>query len=207
MATAALTRYTPEEYLALERHAEFKSEYIDGRIVAMTGASAPHVTIVGNVSAELRARLRGGPCRAYASDMRLQIGGGRRYTYPDVVVACGEQKFLDGVLDTLTNPVLIVEVLSPSTEAYDRGEKSQHYRTIESLQEYVLVAQDRVSVERFVRQGKFWILATFSDLDEEVELTSVGCSIPLREIYENVDFPAPAAAAEADAQAGKPAPR
>jgi Uma2 family endonuclease len=193
MATAALTWYTPEEYLALERHAEFKSEYIDGRIVAMTGASAPHVTIVGNVSAELRTHLRGGPCRAYASEMRVQIGGGQRYTYPDVVVACGKQEFLDGVLDTLTNPALIVEVLSPSTEAYDRGEKFLHYRAIETLQEYVLVAQDKPLVERFVRHGEFWHLAIVSGLDGSLELTSVGCTIPLREIYENVEFPAPAA--------------
>jgi Uma2 family endonuclease len=194
MATAALTWYTPEEYLALERNAEFKSEYVDGRIVAMTGASAPHVTIVGNVSAELRSHLRGGPCRAYASDMRVQIGGGSRYTYPDVAVACGRQEFLDGVLDTLTNPALIVEVLSPSTEAYDRGEKFQHYRMIETLQEYVLAAQDKPLVERFVRHGEFWQLAVVSGLDASLELTSVGCTIPLREIYENVEFPDPAAA-------------
>ena len=191
MATAALTYYTPEEYLALERNAEFKSEYIEGRIVAMTGASEPHVTIAGNVVAELRARLRGGPCRAFVSEMRVQIGEGRRYTYPDVVAVCGERRFIDGVMDTLINPVLIVEVLSPSTEAYDRGEKFQHYRAIETLREYVLVAQDRVSVERFVRHGEFWMLASFTSLDEEVELTSVGCAVPLREIYENVEFPSP----------------
>jgi Uma2 family endonuclease len=205
MATAALTHYTPEEYLALERHAEFKSEYIDGRIVAMTGATIPHNAIAGRVYVALYTRLRGGPCQVFVSDLRVQIANGRRYTYPDLVACCGEPKTVDGVLDTLTNPALIVEVLSPSTEAYDRGEKFQHYQTIESLQEYVLVAQDRVSVERFVRQGKFWILATFSDLDEEVELTSVGCAIPLREIYENVEFPAPAAADAA--QVGEPAPR
>jgi Uma2 family endonuclease len=192
MATAALTYYTPEEYLALERHAEFKSEYIDGRIVAMTGASSSHAFIAGNIHAELRARLRGGPCRAWANDMRVQIQGGRRYAYPDVVAFCGTARFVDGVSDTLTNPVLIVEVLSPTTEAYDRGEKFTHYRAIETLQEYVLVAQDRVMVERLVRHGEFWMFSAFSDLDQEVELTSVGCTIPLREIYENVEFPAPA---------------
>lgn len=186
MATAALTHYTPEEYLALERSAEFKSEYLDGRIVAMTGATIEHVTIAGNVYAELRARLRGGPCRALMSDMRVQIGGGRRYTYPDVAAVCGELRFMDGTLDTLMNPALIVEVLSPSTEAYDRGEKFLNYQTIESLQEYVLVAQDRVLVERFVRAGGFWTLSTISDLDHSLELTSVDCVIPLREIYENV---------------------
>jgi Uma2 family endonuclease len=194
MATAALTLYTPEEYLALERNAEFKSEYRDGRIVAMAGATFPHVTIVGNVQAELRARLRGSPCRAVASDMRVQVAGGRRYTYPDVVAVCGEPRFMDGTLDTLMNPALIVEVLSPTTEAYDRGDKFLHYRTIESLQEYVLVAQDRVLVERFVRNGEFWTLSTFTYLDQSLELASVGCAIPLREIYENVSLPSSAPA-------------
>ena len=191
MATAALTRYTPEEYFALERNAEFKSEYLDGRIVAMTGATMAHVTIAGNVHAELRQRLRGGPCRAFVNDMRVQVGEGRRYTYPDVSAVCGEPRFMDGTLDTLTNPVLIVEVLSPSTEAYDRGEKFLHYRGIESLEEYVLVAQDRVLVERFVRAGEFWTLSTLSDPDAALEFTSVGCEIPLREIYENSGLPAP----------------
>lgn len=191
MATAALTYYTPDEYFALDRGAEFKSEYRDGRIVAMTGATIEDVTLAGNMHGELRARFRGGPCRALMSDMRVQVGEGRRYTYPDVTAVCGEPRFMDGTLDTLTNPVLIVEVLSPSTEAYDRGEKFLHYRTIESLQEYVLVAQDRVLVERFVRARDGWNLWTFTDLDADLELTSVGCSIPLRDIYENVDVPPP----------------
>jgi Uma2 family endonuclease len=194
MATAALTYYTPEEYLALERHAEFKSEYIDGRIVALAGAPDPHVTISLNFHAELRACFRGRACRAWANEMRVQIGGGRRYTYPDVVAMCGEKRFIDGVMDTLMNPALIVEVLSPTTEAYDRGEKFRHYRTIETLQEYVLVAQDQPLIERFVRHGEFWHLGTVSGLDASLELTSVGCTIPLREIYENVEFPAPGSA-------------
>jgi Uma2 family endonuclease len=193
MATAALTYYTPEEYLALERHAEFKSEYVDGRIIAMTGATAPHNRIAGSVYAELRARFRNRSCHAFIGDMRVQIENGRRYTYPDVAALCGDPKFLDGTLDTLQNPALIVEVLSPTTEAYDRGEKFLHYRTIETLQEYVLVAQNQPLVERYVRNGQFWTLSTISGLDEEVEFTSVGCTIPLREIYENVEFPAPAA--------------
>lgn len=204
MATAALTRYTPEEYLALERSAEFKSEYIDGRIVALAGAPDAHITISLNIQGELRTRFRERACRSWANEMRVQIEGGRRYTYPDVVALCDEERFLDGVMDTLTNPTLIVEVLSPSTEAYDRGEKFEHYRSIETLQEYVLVAQDRVLVERFVRQGTFWVLSTFSSLDEEVELPSIGCTIPLREIYEKVKLPAPTQK-EAHDQAGGPA--
>jgi Uma2 family endonuclease len=126
----------------------------------------------------------------------VQIGGGRRYTYPDVVVVCGEPRFMDGALDTLTNPALIVEVLSPTTEAYDRGEKFQHYRSIESLREYVLIAQDRVLMERFVREGEFWTLSTLSDLDAALELTSVHCSLPLREIYYDVELPASAPVAD-----------
>lgn len=194
MATAALTLYTPEEYLALERNAEFKSEYLDGRIVAMSGVTFAHGSIVLNMGAALHSRLRGGPCRAVASDLRVQIEGGRRYTYPDLVAVCGEPRFIDGMLDTLMNPALVVEVLSPTTEAYDRGEKFLHYRTIESLQEYVLVAQDRVLVERFVRSGEFWTLSTFTDLDQSLELASVGCAIPVREIYENVTLPSSAPA-------------
>lgn len=204
MATAALTYYTPEEYLALERHAEFKSEYIDGEIVAMTGATIRHNAIAGSFLVALYTRLRGGPCRVFGSDLRVQIAGGRRYTYPDLLAYCGDPKTVDASLDTLTNPVLIVEVLSPSTEAYDRGQKFTYYRSIESLQEYVLVAQDRMMVERFVRHGDLWVFSAFSGLDAEVELTSVGCSIPLREIYENVEFPAPAAAPEPAAENGQP---
>jgi Uma2 family endonuclease len=196
MATAALTYYTPEEYLALERHAEFKSEYIDGRIIAMTGASEPHSAITGSFYVALYTRLRTGPCRLYIGDMRVQVERGRRYTYPDLVAVCGERQFADSVHDLLLNPTLIVEVLSPSTEAYDRGEKFQHYRAIESLQEYVLVAQNQPLVERYVRNGQFWTLSTISGLDASVELTSVGCTIPLREIYENVEFRAPVAAPE-----------
>jgi Uma2 family endonuclease len=198
MATAALTYYTPEEYLALERLAEFKSEYIDGRIVALAGAPDAHTTISQNIQAELRTRFRGGPCRSWANEMRVQVEGGRRFTYPDVVAVCAEKQFRDAVRDTLLNPVLLVEVLSPSTEAYDWGEKFQHYRAIETLQEYVLVAQDRPFVECFTRHGEFWTLSTISGIDAALDLTSVGCAIPLREIYENVEFPSAAVAEPAE---------
>jgi Uma2 family endonuclease len=194
MTAPAARRYTPEEYLAFEREAEYKNEYIDGRIVPAMRVSMTHMEIVGAVFVALRARCRGGQHRVYASRVRVQTMNGRGFVYPDVVAVRGEHQLLDESMDTLLNPALIVEVLSNDTEAYDRGEKFQHYRTIESLQDYVLVAQDRVSVEHFVRQGRLWRLATFSDLGEEIELTSVGCAIPLREIYENVEFPAPAAA-------------
>lgn len=186
MTTVADRLYTREEYLAIERAAETKSEYIDGRIVAMAGATERHIVIAGNVFAELRARFRGGPCRAYANEMRVRIERGNRYAYPDVSAVCGERRFEDGVLDTLLNPTLVVEVLSDSTEAYDRGDKFAGYRALESLREYVLVAQNRV--ERYQRQGDVWVYSALDDLSQTLELDSVGCAIPLTEIYEGVDF-------------------
>lgn len=200
MTAGANSGFTPDEYLALERQAEFKHEYIEGRILPWLGATVAHCEIMGAISASLRACFRGSGCRVYMSQMRVQIAAGRSYLYPDVVALFGEKQFIDGVMDTLMNPALIVEVLSPSTEAYDRGEKFQHYRAIETLREYVLVAQDRPLVERYVRTGELWTLSTISGLDDEVEFTSVGCTIPLREIYENVEFPAPAAAPAPDAE-------
>lgn len=189
MATAALNRYTPEEYLALERHAEFKSEYIDGRIIAMTpGGSAPHNIVGGNIYVGLVTRFIGRRCHVFFSDVRVQFGRGTNYTYPDVMALCGTPRYLDGVQDTLINPSLVVEVLSDSTAGYDRGDKFNGYKAIASLREYVLVAQDEVRVEHFVRGGDFWSSALITDLDAVVELRSVGCSIPMREIYRRTDF-------------------
>ncbi|HEX2076581.1 MAG TPA: Uma2 family endonuclease [Longimicrobium sp.] len=190
MATAALTRYTPEEYLALERHAEFKSEYIDGRIVAMTpGGSAPHNFIAGNIYAGLLTRFSGRRCHVYFSDVKVRFGrSGTDYTYPDVMALCGTPRYEDGVKDTLTNPSLIVEVLSDSTERYDRGDKFAGYQALDSLREYVLVSQDQVKVERFSRQGDFWVYSAVTDLDSSIEFESVRCSFPLREIYFRTQF-------------------
>jgi Uma2 family endonuclease len=187
MATAALHRYTPDEYLAIERGAERKSEYHDGRILAMTGATARHVTLVGNVHGLLWTRFREGPCRLYASDLRVRIRRENRYVYPDVVALCEEPRFEDAVPDTLLNPALVVEVLSGSTEAYDRGDKFAAYRRLESLREYVLVAQDRVSVERYRRSGDLWTLTALESPDDELELESVGVTVPVAEIYAGVE--------------------
>jgi Uma2 family endonuclease len=129
--------FTPEEYLALERKAEYKSEYVDGEIFAMSGASEPHNVIAGNIFASLHTQFRGRPCRAYTSDMRVHVRPGKAYTYPDVVAVCGEPLFHDTYKDMLVNPTVIVEVLSPSTEAYDRGDNSLRYRQLASIQEYV----------------------------------------------------------------------
>jgi Uma2 family endonuclease len=185
MATAALNHYTPEEYLALERHAEFKSEYIDGRIVAMTGARRPHVLIVGNFTRELGARLLDGPCEVYPADMKVKIEASGRYMYPDLSVAC-DPRFEDDETDVLLNPLLIVEVLSDSTESYDRGEKFFHYRRIESLREYVLVSQKACLVERYVREGDFWRSSTVDDPEAALVLTSLDIEIPLARIYAKV---------------------
>jgi Uma2 family endonuclease len=186
MSTAAKTRYTPEQYLALERKAEFKSEYCDGVITAMSGASRPHGLISLNLGGELRAQLKGRPCEAFVGDMRVRFGTSPRYTYPDIVVACGDPRFEDDELDTLLNPTVIVEVLSPSTESYDRGRKFELYRRIASLREYVLVAQDRVLVERFTRQGEGWVLTEFRSRKDVLGLDSIDCQVPLAEIYDKV---------------------
>lgn len=187
MATAPVTpRPTPQEYLALERRAEFKSEYDNGYVNAMSGASREHNLIAGNVHGELRLQLRGRPCESYTSDMRVQAGASGLFAYPDVTVVCGEPRFLDKEVDTLLNPTVIVEVLSPSTEAYDRGRKFEHYRRLASLREYVLVAQDRVLVERYTRQGDNWLLTELSRLDGVLRLESIGCEIPLEAVYERV---------------------
>ena len=196
MASAAHKKtVTPEEYLAAERRSEIKHEYDRGFIIAMAGASRWHNRIVLNAGAEIRAHLKGRPCEAFVSDMRILVADTGLYTYPDLVIACGEPRFLDAETDTLINPVAIVEVLSPSTEACDRGKKFAHYRRIPSLVEFVLVAQDRPLIERFTRRGDEWALATFEGLDATLALESAGVRVPLREIYDRVDF----AAAEGDA--------
>jgi Uma2 family endonuclease len=191
MASAALkTRYTPEEYLALERKASFKSEYLDGYITSMAGASRKHNRIAGNMYRKISDQLENRPCEAFISDLRVFISSTGLYTYPDVIVGCGEPEFLDDEVDTLLNPALIVEVLSPTTELYDRGAKFGHYRRLMSLREYVLVAQDQVLVERFIRRGDDWLLSAQNQLTETLRLTSIDCSLPLRGIYSRVDISA-----------------
>jgi Uma2 family endonuclease len=179
---------TPAEYLAIERKAEIKSEYIDGRMYAMSGASEPHNLIAWNISGELRNQMRGRNCRAYVADMRVKINPTGMYTYPDIAALCGEPRLEDAHGDTLLNPTAIIEVLSPSTEAYDRGEKFAHYRRLESLREYVLVAQNKMRVEHFRREGEEWILSEISAPDGTLHLASIDCHVPLAAIYEKVEF-------------------
>src|SRR5262245_14668281 len=185
MSSQAQQRYTPEEYLALERQAECKSEYYAGEIFAMAGASRWHNLIVANVVGELRAQLKGRPCTTYPSDMRVKVSPTGLYTYPDVSVVRGEARFEDHQQDTLLNPTLIVEVLSESTEAYDRGGKFAHYRKLPSLLEYVLITQTKPHIEHYVRQpDDRWLLGEADNLHHTVHLTSIDCRLTLAEVYD-----------------------
>jgi Uma2 family endonuclease len=199
MASAALKkRYSPQEYLAIERQADSKSEYLDGIIVAMAGASRAHNLIGGNLNREIGTQLKNRPCETYSTDMRVLISQTGLYTYPDVAVVCGEILFLDDKQDTLLNPTVIIEVLSPTTESYDRDQKFAHYRRLASLREYVLVAQHEVLVVRYLRQGDDWLPTEFRSMDDTLSLASIDCHLPLREIYAKIVFPeAPPAESQA----------
>jgi Uma2 family endonuclease len=177
----------PEEYLAIERKAETKSEYVNGEIVAMTGASREHNLVVVNIAGEIRQQLRGRPCEMYANDMRVRVPSTRLYTYPDLVVVCDEPQFEDDYLDTLLNPTLIIEVLSESTEGYDRGKKFGFYRTIPSLAEYLLIAQDEHRIEQYAKQpdGR-WLLSEYRSADDVAELAAIQCQLALKEVYDKV---------------------
>jgi Uma2 family endonuclease len=189
MVSQLKTHLTVEEYLSLERSAEGRNEYLKGEIFAMTGASIRHNLIAGNIFAGLKQKLKTTDCKAFVSDMRVGVPTAELYTYPDVVVICGEPKLQDDYLDTLLNPVLIVEVLSKSTASYDRATKFGYYRTIESLTEYVLVAQDERKVEQYVKQpdGR-WLITDIVSAEARVELVSVGCTLTLKNIYEDIEF-------------------
>lgn len=184
------TTVTPAEYLELERRAETRNEYFAGRIRATSGASRRHNLISLNLGGELSLQMRDRPCEAYLSDMRVRISHTGMYAYPDVTAVCGEPHFEDAHVDTLLDPTVIIEVLSESTEAYDRGEKFAHYRRLASLREYVLVAHDKMRVEHYIRDGEQWVLSEISDPDGTLQLLSVGCGIGMRQIYEKVDLTA-----------------
>ena len=190
MSSAAKTYVTPEQYLEMERQAERKHEYDRGRIIAMPGASREHNLIAVNIMSELWNQLVERPCEAYAGNMRVRLGEGGPYVYPDVVVVCGEPRFeVEGGVDTLQNPTLIVEVLSPSTEGRDRGRKSRVYRALPSLRHYVMVAQDEVLVEHYRRVDGKWEPSELVDIDATLRLESVDCELPLRRVYAKVAFP------------------
>jgi Uma2 family endonuclease len=187
MSTQPKTFITPEQYLEIDRKAEYKSEYLNGEMFAMSGGRAPHNIIGWNILGELRDQLRKRPCVAFTSDQRVAVAATGLYTYPDVAALCGEPKFLDETQDTLLNPSLIVEVLSPSTEAYNRGRKFAHYQKIESLSEYLLVASEEMRADLFRRMPDgSWKLIWAEKPEDVLELNSIGCRLGMADIYEKV---------------------
>ena len=185
MATDQAVRLSPEEYLAFERRSLTKHEYVEGEVREMTGASRPHVLIAGNIHLHLGNALRDKPFEVYEADMRVRIPDGPYY-YPDVTVAPSPPRLEDDEADTLLNPLVVVEVLSPSTERFDRGEKRDDYRLIPSLTDFLTVAQDRVWIDRHVRVGNRWRLETYQSLSDRVPLPGLGCDLPLIEVYRKV---------------------
>lgn len=180
---------TPEEYLESERQAETKSEYFAGEVFAMAGANRAHNLIVLNIVRGLRPHQANKACETYANDMRVEVSPTGLYTYPDLVVVCGSPQFKDSHEDTLLNPTVIVEVLSKSTASYDQGQKFEHYRTLASLTDYLLVSQDRAAIEHRARQpGSEWQLEGYHGLDAVVSLPSIGCELRLAEVYAMIQF-------------------
>jgi Uma2 family endonuclease len=190
MSVQPLERWTPADYLAFERGHPGKHEFVDGRIIRQAGASRNHALISTNVTSSLHQQLRSRPCTVYGSDMRVAIPRARRYVYPNITVLCEPANFEDPIEDTLTNPTVIIEILSPSTERYDRGKKFQAYQTIESFQEYLLVAQDAIVVEHFVRRSdKLWTFDVITDPTAVISLASIDCTLRVEDIYEKIMLP------------------
>ncbi len=182
------TIVSPEEYLKFERNSEEKHELIYGEIVVMTGASRKHNIILGNLFSILHRALKGKTCRVYMNDLRVRIKSMDLYTYPDIVITCGEEDFEDSHKDTLQNPKCIIEILSDSTEKYDRGEKFNHYRKIESLEEYILVSLDSHIVESFIKKNEnSWIFTAQEGLDQHLEIRTCDIKISLSDIYDASD--------------------
>ncbi|MCC5617039.1 Uma2 family endonuclease [Nostoc sp. CHAB 5836] len=181
--------YTPEEYLELEEAAEYKSEYIDGQIITMAGGTINHNRIAGNFYAVLNFAFRQQQYEVFNSDMRLWIHQKRIYTYPDLTVIAGEPEFFNNRTDIITNPQVIIEVLSKSTKNYDREDKFQAYRTISTFQEYLLIDQTRIHVEQFSKTGKKqWTLREYDEEDEAIALATVPFEISLQDLYNKVNF-------------------
>lgn len=182
---------TEAEYLAMEQDSEIKHEYFRGEIFAMSGASPEHDRIFGNTFASLHSQLRQSPCGLYSGDVRVRVNPTGLYTYPDISVVCGEAEFTLDKPGSLLNLTLIVEVLSPSTESYDRGTKFQHDRTLDSLQEYVLISQDSARIECFTRQtgGNTWVLKEAVGLEATINLISIQCTLALADVYEKITLP------------------
>jgi Uma2 family endonuclease len=189
MSTLTVTHVTPEEYLAAERLSETRSEYIDGGVCPLTGASVNHSRIVINIGTELNLQLRGSACEVLVIDLKVRMPDSRKFFYPDVVVVCGELQYHDERRDIITNPNVVIEVLSPSTESFDRGAKFRACQAIEQLKEYVLVSQNKPLVEQFVRgEGSEWKYKAAEGLESSLTLPSIGCTLNLGAVYDKVDF-------------------
>lgn len=181
--------FTPDEYLELERKAEFKSEYLNGQIYAMAGASPAHSAITFNLSVEVGTQLKGKPCQGHSSDMKIRTSYKGLYSYPDLSIVCDEPLFHDEKGDVLINPKVIFEILSPSTEAFDRGAKFLRYQTIDTLTDYILIAQDEARVEHFIRQSDGgWLLYIIRGLESKLSIPSIDCTISLAGLYDKIKF-------------------
>jgi len=184
-------KFTPEEYLVIERAAETRSEFVDGEIYAMAGATEAHITINDNLTIAVGVRLRGNPCQGMSQNMKVPAGTGRLYAYPDFLIGCGQKRYRDRDRDVLLNPLVIFEVLSPSTELYDRKTKFNLYKQIESLREFVLIAQDSPVVEHWLRQDdESWRQIVVSGTDAALTLEAVSVTVPLAELYDRIEFAA-----------------
>lgn len=187
MENHARKLYSEEEYLALERKAEFKSEYFAGEIFMMAGAKERHNLITWNLLSELHSVFKNKPCKAYLSDMRVRVADNGLYTYPDISIVCDKAEFLDENTDTLLNPIILIEVLSESTESYDRGKKFEFYRTIPSLKEYILVSTTHQKIEKYKRNQNSWIL-TESETGKPFTIESIDCILHLEDVYAKVEW-------------------
>ena len=193
MTALPKTRFSEDEYLALERAAEYKSEYCDGEIFATAGAGGRHGLISWNIGGLFYTQFKGRPCLGYINDMRVRAADSGLYSYPDVIALCGEPKFLDEKLDTLLNPQLLVEVLSPSTANYEHGEKFRRYRRLESLTDYLLVSQDRAYIDHWSRDPSaphVWSILEYSRMSDRIHLASLDVYLTVADVYHQVEFPA-----------------
>ena len=189
MSTSPKQLLTEQEYLAIERSAETRSEFYNGEMFAMTGASRRHNLICVNVVSGLHQQFAERSCEVYQSDMRVKVDASGLYTYPDIVATCSSPDFEDDTMDTLLNPQVIFEVLSDTTEAYDRGTKFGHYRKVDSLQDYILISQNAVRVERYTRQSDGqWLLWSTDEPGDSLVISSIGCTLSLTDIYARISF-------------------
>ncbi len=193
MSAQPKLNYTLEEYLELDRNSEERLEYWEGEIFSMSGVNSEHDQVESNLHFLLRQKLSGKGCRVFLANMRIKVPSLPPYRYGDISALCGEPKFIKfGGVDVLTNPALIIEVLSPSTESYDRGDKFTHYKSIPGFCEYLLIAQHRPHVAQYIKQSdEEWLQREFNDLADLVKIVSLGCELPLREIYQGITFSKP----------------